>query len=248
MSLIIDLGNDCKGNIIEYDITRMPHCLISGVAASGKTVVIDSMIVSLIQNYNSDYVKVLIADFNNNEFNVYNNIPHLLHPLITTSNEFIDELDYLIDIINERYVLLRDSGCFNIKEYNQQEEAIPYIVMFIDEISQAFDSDINEDDINNKLNNILVKGRAVGVHIVTSIMCQVVNRIKGFNLSNFNFRIVLPCLNAIQYWDLLEQKIPNVRLNPGEMIIRDCNGEMVKGTSIYYTRKEIISICDKIKY
>jgi len=252
MSLLIDLAKDTNNNIIKYDITDMPHCLISGIGPSGKTVVLDSIIVSLIQNYTKDDVRIMISDFNNCEFNVYNNIPHLLCPLITNNEDLIEKLDYLNDVMNERYILLRDSDCYNIRNYNDKysndknNTKLPYIVMCIDDISYALIGEEEAEIINQKLMYLLVKGRTVGIHLILSIHSRVLYRISCGNLSNLRFRIVLPCNNSLHYSQLLEEKINDLRLSLGEMVIKDCTGEIIKAKSIYYNRMAIKDICDNL--
>jgi S-DNA-T family DNA segregation ATPase FtsK/SpoIIIE len=135
-NLMIALGKDVSGTSWIYDITRMPHLLVAGATNSGKSVCLNTIIVSLLYQNNPEDLRFIMVDPKRVELPVYNGIPHLLVPVITDVSKTINALKWCLNEMNNRYDILNKSGKKNIQSYNAgSKEKLPYIVFIIDELA-----------------------------------------------------------------------------------------------------------------
>ena len=143
--LAFALGKDISGKCVVGDLSKMPHTLIAGATGSGKSVCINSLIISLVYKYNPDEVKLLMVDPKVVELNVYNGIPHLLIPVVTDPKKAAAALNWAVNEMTNRYKLFAELGVRNMESYNELfnkgviEQKIPYIVIIVDELADLND-------------------------------------------------------------------------------------------------------------
>ena len=185
------LGQDLNRNNVIADLSQLPHLLIAGATGTGKSCVLSSMIVSLAQKYSPDYVRFLLVDPKFVELSKFNGIPHMLTgETITNHDDTLSALDYLINEMESRYMLMRQTGTGNIVEYkNKTGNAMPYIVFVMDELADIMSACKNEFEV--KLQRLAQKSRAAGIHIVLATQRPDVRVITGTVKANMPARVGL---------------------------------------------------------
>ena len=166
--LTMILGKDIVGNPFITDLKKLPHLLIAGTTGSGKSVGLNSMILSLLYKNSPDTLKLIMIDPKMIEFSIYNDIPHLLTPVITKPMEAINALANMVMEMERRYVLMADSRTKNIESYNEKAKTnsfdpFPYIVIIIDELADLMMTSGKEVEIS--IARIAQKARACGIHL-----------------------------------------------------------------------------------
>ncbi|MCK4892286.1 MAG: DNA translocase FtsK 4TM domain-containing protein, partial [Candidatus Pacebacteria bacterium] len=170
-NLNIILGRDVAGNAIFADLDKMPHLMIAGSTGSGKTVCINTLITGLLFQNSPKKLKLILVDPKRVELSSYNNIPHLLTPVITDPEKAINSLKWTISEMENRYEILSHLGCRNIESYNQtiqtkykQKEILPYIIIVIDELADLMSTHGRE--VEAAIVRLAQMARAVGIHLV----------------------------------------------------------------------------------
>ena len=166
--LPLALGKDVDGNVIVPDLARMPHLLISGGTGSGKSVCMNSIILSLLNKFSPDNLHLILADLKVVEFAGYQDLPHLQLPIANSCDDTLNALQWCAAEIDRRYQVMKNSKCREIYQYNADgHPKLPYIVFVLDELSDLM---VQEPEIAHAteiaINNICVKGRAAGVHLI----------------------------------------------------------------------------------
>ncbi|MDZ7547997.1 DNA translocase FtsK, partial [Clostridium perfringens] len=168
--LAFALGKDITGKCVVGDLATMPHMLIAGATSSGKSVCINTLIVSLLYKYSPNEVKLLMVDPKVVELSVYNGIPHLLIPVVTDPKKAAAALNWAVNEMNKRYKLFADSSVRNIESYNALyekgmiEEKLPYIVMIVDELADLMMACPN--DVEDYICRLAQMARAAGMHLI----------------------------------------------------------------------------------
>ncbi len=220
--LNIALGKDITGNIICTDIAKMPHLLIAGTTGSGKSVCINSMIVSLLYNATPDEVKLLMIDPKQVEFTVYNGIPHLLVPVVSDPRKAAGALAWAVTEMLNRYKLFSERNVRNIKGYNKFCEAnpdipkMPQIVIFIDELSDLMMAAPNE--VEDSICRLAQMARAAGMHLVIATQRPSVNVITGVIKANIPSRISLSVSSQIDSRTIIDTAGAEKLLGNGDML------------------------------
>ena len=195
------LGRDIDGNNVVVDLTQLPHLLITGTTGSGKSIVLNSMITSLAEKYSPDYVKFVIVDPKRVELSVYNGLPHLLtRDIVTNEKDMLAAMDYLINEMDARYSLIRQTSTTNIVEYNAQAKTpLPYIVFVVDEISEFMR--VCKKEFEGKFTRLAQKCRAAGIHIVLATQIPTPKIVTGAIKANTPARITLKlCSDVDSMW------------------------------------------------
>lgn len=188
--LPIPIGKDIDGSIIVADIQKMPHLLIAGATGSGKSVLTNSFISSLLMQKSPDELRLILVDPKQVEFSDYNGIPHLLTPVITNMTEVGDWLKYAVHVMENRYSILAKEQVRNIQGYNEKKgfSAMPYIVIVIDEMADMMMTG-NKVDTETQIVRLAQKARAVGMHLILATQRPSVNVITGIIKANIPGRI-----------------------------------------------------------
>lgn len=194
MAIPVILGKDISGEPQIIDLAKTPHLLIAGSTGSGKSVCVNSLILSILYKKNPQQVKLILIDPKVVELKLYNDIPHLLTPVITESKKALQSLQYCICEMERRYALLDNMGVRDITSYNRRiterhlmQEKLPYIVVIIDEFADLMATTGKE--LESNVARLAAMSRAVGIHLVLATQRPSVNVITGLIKANIPSRI-----------------------------------------------------------
>ena len=187
-NLTVALGKDVAGTTWVADIGRMPHLLVAGSTGSGKSVCINNIILSLLYTNSPDELKFIIVDPKRVELAAYNDLPHLLTPVITEISKTINALKWVVGEMERRYQVLATAGKRNIQAYNQTvEEPIPYLMVVVDEFAGLMV--VAAADVETAIIRLAQMSRAVGIHLILATQRPSVNVITGLIKANITSRI-----------------------------------------------------------
>lgn len=250
--LNVALGKDITGNIICADIAKMPHLLIAGTTGSGKSVCINSMIVSLLYNATPDEVKLLMIDPKQVEFTVYNGIPHLLVPVVSDPRKAAGALAWAVTEMLNRYKLFSERNVRNIKGYNKFCEAnpdipkMPQIVIFIDELSDLMMAAPNE--VEDSICRLAQMARAAGMHLVIATQRPSVNVITGVIKANIPSRISLSVSSQIDSRTIIDTAGAEKLLGNGDMLFNPVGmSKPLRVQGAFLSDAEVENVVDFIK-
>jgi S-DNA-T family DNA segregation ATPase FtsK/SpoIIIE len=245
--LNVALGKDILGHPVTLDLKTLPHLLIAGATGSGKSVCVNSIITSLIYNYDPHYLKFILVDPKMVELQVYNGLPHLLTPVITESKKAQVALKWVIYEMERRYRLLSECNCRNIERYNSQSdtlfevEKLPYIVTIIDELADLIM--VATKEVEGYITRIAQKARAVGIHLVLATQRPSVDVITGIIKANFPARIAFQVAQKTDSRTILDQNGAEKLLGQGDLLYQSPISSFpirIQGT--YVSEDEIMNI------
>ena len=199
--LTVALGEDVAGDPVFFDVGKMPHLLIAGTTGSGKSVCINTIIMSLLYKASPDDVKMILIDPKKVELNIYNGIPHLLVPVVSEPKKAAGSLSWAVSEMERRYGLIEDAGKRNIGEYNKLAEAnpdyehLPSIVIIIDELADLMMT--APDDVEDSICRIAQKARAAGMYLIVGTQRPSVDVITGLIKANIPSRIAFRTSNQV---------------------------------------------------
>lgn len=212
------IGKDINGEPIIADLADMPHILIAGQTKSGKSVMINTLITSLLYRNSPSDLKLIMVDPKVVELAPYNDIPHLLTPVISDPEKCISALKWAVAEMERRYRALADEGKRNIEEYNnlKKEEGMPYIVIVIDELADLMM--MAARDVEALIVRIAQKARAVGLHLVLATQRPSVDVITGLIKANVPARIAFAVASQIDSRTIIDQMGAEKLLGKGDML------------------------------
>jgi S-DNA-T family DNA segregation ATPase FtsK/SpoIIIE len=213
------IGKDISGTPIVADMTKMPHILVAGQTGSGKSVMINSILTSLLYRNSPSDLKLILVDPKRVELKPYDDIPHLLTPVITEPEKCISALKWATAEMERRYRALSDAHKRNIEEYNtlKQEEGMPYIVIVIDELSDLMMAAAR--DVEALVVRIAQKARAVGIHLVLATQRPSVDVITGLIKANVPCRIAFTTQSQVDSRTIIDQMGAEKLLGEGDMLL-----------------------------
>lgn len=218
--LFVGIGKDLSGTPIYGDISKMPHLLIAGTTGSGKSVCINSLITSILLRARPDEVKMLMIDPKMVELTIYNNIPHLLAPVVTDVRRAAVTLkEWVIKEMERRYKLFHDTGCRNIQVYNQkvgEEESLPSILVIVDELADLMMVAANE--VETAICRIAQMARATGIHLLIATQRPSVDVITGLIKANIPSRIAFAVATQVDSRVILDMSGAEKLLGRGDML------------------------------
>jgi len=219
--LTMILGKDIVGNPFITDLKKLPHLLIAGTTGSGKSVGLNSMILSLLYKNSPDTLKLIMIDPKMIEFSIYNDIPHLLTPVITKPMEAINALANMVMEMERRYVLMAETRTKNIENYNTKSkingyEAFPYIVIIIDELADLMMTSGKEVEIS--IARIAQKARACGIHLIVATQRPSVDVVTGLIKANLPSRISYKVGQKVDSKIILDSMGAESLLGRGDML------------------------------
>ncbi|MGD8496036.1 MAG: DNA translocase FtsK 4TM domain-containing protein [Gemmatimonadales bacterium] len=234
-TLPLGLGRDLAGRPYCADLAKMPHLLIAGATGSGKSVCINTIVTSLIYRHPPSDLRLLMIDPKMVELIIYNDLPHLRHPVVTDNNDAAKLLRWVVFEMNRRYALLSANACRNIVEMNQRirrgdevkppqgigrtewtEGKLPYIVVVIDELADLMMT--VQSEVETPLAILAQKARAVGIHLVVATQRPSVNVITGLIKANFPSRIAFRVASKVDSRTILDQNGAECLLGNGDML------------------------------
>ncbi len=246
--LTVALGKDIVGKPIITDLAKLPHLLIGGTTGSGKSVAVNSMIVSLLYRNSPEDLKLLMVDPKILEFSVYNDIPHLLTPVITDPKKAILALKQLADEMDRRYHLMSKLKVKNIATLNEKypEEKLPYIVVVIDELAELMMT--GGKDAELFISRIAQKARAAGIHLIIATQRPSVDVVTGLIKANLPSRIALRVGQKIDSKVIIDQFGAESLLGMGDMLFTPPGqASLMRLHAPYVSEEEIEEIVEFLK-
>ncbi|MDD5561161.1 MAG: DNA translocase FtsK [Candidatus Omnitrophica bacterium] len=216
-SLTLALGKDITGRSVFGDLDDMPHLLIAGTTGSGKTVCVNTCILSLLFRGSPNDLKFLMIDPKMVELMPFNGLPHLLCPVVTDAKKAAVALNWVVGQMEERYQLLAKIGVRNIEAYNEkQQEKLPYIVVIVDEFADLMT--VARDQIENAITRLAQLSRAVGIHLILATQRPSVDVITGVIKANLPARISFKVASKVDSRTVLDMNGAETLLGKGDML------------------------------
>ncbi len=239
--LPLALGKDISGKPYVADLARMPHLLIAGATGSGKSVCINTVITSLVFRHSPRSLRLLMVDPKMVELSMYNDLPHLRHPVVTDNSEAAGVLRWAVLEMERRYALLSANGVRNLQDFNRRVEdgqtirnveadgeegdedrwiykdgPLPFVVLIIDELADLMMT--VQGEVEKPLALLAQKARAIGIHLILATQRPSVNVITGLIKANFPSRIAFRVSSKIDSRTILDQNGADTLLGNGDML------------------------------
>jgi len=248
--LAIALGRDAAGDPSVADLAKMPHLLIAGATGSGKSVCINTLILSLLMNNSPDELRMILVDPKRVELTLYNGIPHLLAPVITEPKDTVKALNWCVKEMERRYKLLSSSGKRNIEQYNQNpdlgEGKLPFIVIIIDELADLMM--VSAREVESKIVRLAQMARAVGIHLVVATQRPSVDVITGLIKANIPTRIAFAVTSQIDSRTIIDAAGAEKLLGHGDMLYMSTDlGKPRRIQGVYCSEEEISTVIAHIR-
>ncbi|HUH41691.1 MAG TPA: DNA translocase FtsK [Sulfurimonas sp.] len=249
--LTIVLGKDIVGKPFITDLKKLPHLLIAGTTGSGKSVGINAMILSLLYKNSPDQLRLLMIDPKMLEFSIYNDIPHLLTPVITKAKQAIVALNNMVLEMERRYALMSENRTKSIESYNEKVkreggEHLPYIVVIIDELADLMMT--SGKDVEISIARLAQMARASGIHLVVATQRPSVDVVTGLIKANLPSRISYRVGQKVDSKIILDQQGAESLLGKGDMLFTPPGSTgLVRLHAPWSTEEEIEKIVDFIK-
>lgn len=247
----VALGKDVSGEVIVGDLSKMPHVLIAGATGSGKSVCINSLIISILYKYDPEHVRLLMVDPKVVELNVYNGIPHLLIPVVTDPKKAAGALNWAVNEMTRRYQSFAEYGVRNIEGFNEvakkkKLQSLPYIVIIVDELADLMMVSANE--VEDYIARLAQMARAAGMHLVIATQRPSVDVITGVIKANIPSRISFAVSSAIDSRTILDSGGAEKLLGKGDMLyypVGEQKPKRIQGAFI--SEEEVEAIVSRIK-
>jgi len=238
IKLPIALGKDISGLPITGDLSSMPHLLIAGTTGSGKSICINTIILSLLYRHPPDKCKFILIDPKMLELSTYEGIPHLLCPVITEAKKAASVLGWVVKEMESRYRLMTKEGVRNIDGYNNKHKLpMPYIVVIVDEMSDLML--VAGKEIENYIQKLSQMARAAGIHIIMATQRPSVDVITGTIKANFPTRISFQVTSKIDSRTILGEQGAEQLLGKGDMLYMSSANKIVRIHAPYVSENEI---------
>ncbi|MBC8417064.1 MAG: DNA translocase FtsK, partial [Desulfobacterales bacterium] len=260
--LPIALGKDITGSPVVTDLSRMPHLLVAGATGTGKSVSINTMIESLLFKFSPEVVRLLMIDPKRIELSVYQDIPHLLHPVVTQPKEATKALRWAVEEMERRYVLLSDKGVRNIDTYNRKilkekrgpavdgaapaEGTLPYIILIIDELADLMM--VSSKEVEEAITRLAQMARAAGIHLIIATQRPSVNVLTGIIKANFPTRISFQVSSRVDSRTILDTNGAEHLLGEGDMLFMPPGvARLTRIHGAYVTEEEVKKVTDFLR-
>jgi len=241
IKLPIALGKNISGIPIVEDLTSMPHLLIAGTTGSGKSVCINTIILSLLYRHTPEKCKFILIDPKMLELSTYEGVPHLLCPVITEAKKAASVLGWVVKEMESRYRLMTKEGVRNIDGYNAKHKLpMPYIVVVVDEMSDLML--VAGKEIENYIQKLSQMARAAGIHIIMATQRPSVDVITGTIKANFPTRISFQVTSKIDSRTILGEQGAEQLLGKGDMLYMSSANKIVRIHAPFVSDNEIEKI------
>ncbi len=250
-NLTLVLGRDVAGNPVFADLSRMPHLLVAGATGTGKTICLNTLILSLLYQNSPDILKLILIDPKRVEFPVYNDLPHLLTPVIFDAQKSVNAFRWLITEMERRFDVLSQAHARDIAGYNEvmvkeNKEPMPFIVLIVDELADLMAA--RGRDIEAGIVRLAQMARAVGIHLVVATQRPSVEVITGLIKANITSRITFQVASQVDSRTVLDASGAEKLLGLGDMLF--VSAEITKPKRIqaaYVSDKEVKKVAKFIK-
>ena len=255
--LEVAIGRDSAGKPVIADIAKMPHMLVAGTTGSGKSVMINSMIMSLLMRATPKQVRLIMVDPKRVEFRGYNGIPHLYVPVVTEPRQAASALQWAVSEMERRLKVFERAGARNITVYNNMctkgklsemdnpPEPMPYLVIVIDELSDLMM--VAGKDVEASIVRIAQLARAAGIHLVIATQRPSANVVTGLIKSNIDSRVALKVSSGIDSRVILDETGADRLLGNGDMLFKDRGLAPKRVLGCFASDPEIESVVDFIR-
>ena len=241
IKLPIALGKSISGMPITGDLSSMPHLLIAGTTGSGKSICINTIILSLLYKHSPDKCKFILIDPKMLELSTYEGIPHLLCPVITEAKKAASVLGWVVKEMESRYRLMTKEGVRNIDSYNTKHTlSMPYIVVIVDEMSDLML--VAGKEIENYIQKLSQMARAAGIHIIMATQRPSVDVITGTIKANFPTRISFQVSSKIDSRTILGEQGAEQLLGKGDMLFMSAANRIIRIHAPFVSETEIEKI------
>ena len=252
--LTFGLGKDINGDIKLCNLAKMPHLLVAGATGSGKSVCLNSIIISLIYRTSPEDLRLILIDPKRVEFSIYDGLPHLLQPrIISEIDKAINALNWSIAEMERRFSLFQNVRARNLEEYNTSQsvvsgenEKLPLIVIIIDELADFMIQ--AKKELEDKIARLAAKARACGIHLILATQRPSVNVITGTIKANFPSRIAFAVMSYVDSKTILDQAGAEKLLGKGDMLYYpNDRPEPTRIQGCFVSTKEVEQIVEFIK-
>ncbi len=255
--LPIILGKDIGGKEVIADLAKMPHLLMAGTTGSGKSVGVNAMIISLLYRYPPEQCRMIMIDPKMLELSIYNDIPHLLTPVITEPKRAIVALKWAVREMERRYKMMAHINARNIINYNEKisapvkefdhsdYETLPYIVVIIDEMADLML--VAGKEIEVLLQRLAQMARAAGIHLITATQRPSVDVITGTIKANFPTRISYQVTSKFDSRTILGEQGAENLLGNGDMLYMPSGSKMQRVHGPFTSEQEVEAVCNFLK-
>ena len=270
--LTLALGKDIVGRPYVADLKKMPHLLVAGATGAGKSVGLNSMLLSLLFAAHPDEVKLMLIDPKVLELKLYDGIPHLLHPVLTDPKAAARGLTWVVQEMERRYHLLAEHGVRDIRDYNLKvgkkqaagpgrtvppldhdhddedtgdPEPLPYIVVVVDEFADLMM--MSPKDVEEKIARLAQKARASGIHLILATQRPSVDVVTGLIKANFPARIAFQVSSKIDSRTILDVNGAEALLGLGDMLYLAPGGRLIRLHGSYVSDDEVLRVVQHVK-
>ena len=242
----ICIGKDISGNIEVIDLSKTPHLLVAGTTGSGKSVFINTLLASLLYKFSPEQLRLILIDPKMLELSVYNDIAHLLTPVVTEPKKAIIALKWVCKEMERRYSLMNEEGTRNLEGYNQKaSEALPFIVVFIDEMADLMMTAGKE--VEHYVQRLAQMARACGIHIVMATQRPSVDIITGSIKANFPSRVSFQVASKYDSRTVLGEIGAEQLLGNGDMLMTKNGASLIRYQSAFISDSEVNKLISEIK-
>jgi DNA segregation ATPase FtsK/SpoIIIE-like protein len=245
--LTFALGRDVAGHARATDLAKMPHLLIAGATGSGKSVMVNALISSLLCNATPDEVRLVLVDLKRVELSAYNGLPHLMVPVITEPDRAKAALKWAVTEMENRYRRFAGANARNLAGFNETRadpaDRLPYIVLIIDELADLM---IREGkNVEEPVVRLAQKARATGVHMVLATQRPSVNVVTGLIKANFPSRIAFAMASQIDSRTIIDMPGAEDLIGRGDMLFQPADlPRPIRLQGVFVSDKEIANICE----
>lgn len=246
-NLAFALGRDVAGKAVVADLAKMPHLLIAGATGTGKSVAINSIIISYLYRNSPEELRLIVIDPKRVELILYNGIPHLLTPVVTDYDKAVNALKWAVNEMDRRYNLLARTNKRNIIEYNNSlPEKLPYIVIIVDELADLMA--VAQADIEAAVVRLAQMARAVGVHLVLATQRPSVDIITGLIKANITARMAFAVASQIDSRTIIDTAGVEKLLGAGDMLFTTAElGKPRRIQGTYLSETEVQKVVDFVR-
>jgi S-DNA-T family DNA segregation ATPase FtsK/SpoIIIE len=246
--LTLSLGKDIYGNPVAENLARMPHLLVAGTTGSGKSVGINSMIMSVLYKARPSEVKMLMIDPKLLELSIYEGIPHLIAPVVTSPKDAAEALKKVVLEMERRYRLIAEQGSRSIEMFNvsvPDDDKLPYIIVIIDELADLMFTASKQ--VEESIVRLAQMARASGIHLIVATQRPSVDVITGIIKANFPSRIAFQVSSKVDSRTILDTHGAEKLLGQGDMLYLSSGARIQRVHGSYVAEDEINAVVDFIK-